>query len=140
MDQNLFDIAAFQIKNVWIMEHYRLGTPMTFEEALAIWVRPNRASYREDSLFEEQWKDISSRLDRVATRIAPLAPKRAHILKVCAHIARQRNPDGSKIKKPLGFFGGAWFAPSHPDPTFRTDICEKNLLRYWALGTMHEMF
>ncbi len=52
-------------------------------------------------------------------------------------LAKKYNPDGTKVKKTLGVFGGTLFAKSHMDTRVRPDICLKNLANYFVLGEKH---
>jgi hypothetical protein len=139
MDQNLFDIGAFKITGVWLMTTYHGEKYSFFDQAVSEVVQQYRLSYPGDVLFEKQWKEIPSILNNVLEKLNVVASKRAETMLSISEIALKINPDGSPINKKFGIFGGTWFAGSHPDPTFRVQICEKNLARYFVAARFRAM-
>lgn len=132
MDQNLFDIGAFKLTGIWLMTRYHGEKFSFFDQALSEVVPQYRSSYPDDTIFEKQWKEVPATLNAVLEKMGIMASKRAETMFAISEIAAKINPDGSPVKKKFGIFGGSRFADSHPDPTFRAQICEKNLARYFV--------
>lgn len=136
MNQNLFDIGAFMLTGIWLKTRYGGAKFSLFEQALAEVVPQYEASYPQDNIFEIQWREAPAILNSGLEKVGMLASQRAEYMIAMSHAAGTMHPDGSPVKKKFGIFGGSWFADSHPDPTFRLQMCEKNFVRYYVLTRM----
>jgi hypothetical protein len=136
MDQGLFDAGAFGATMVYIDEKLTGEQPAgAFEKFLSGLSEHYGRKFKGDD-FIGQWRELAPQLDAALQGIGgfsnPIERRKAFHLYF--ELARKYNPDGTKVKKLFGVFGGLLFEKPHMDTGVRPDMCLKNLTNYFVLG------
>jgi hypothetical protein len=136
LDQKDFDIIAYKLAGVWLDVRYNKGSPELFDEAMELMISVHRNSHPRDTLLGDQWKVLLPKIDSFLGKIKISPGLRSPLMVRLSGLPFRYNPDGSPAEKPKGLFRKFFSTSSHPDPTFRPDICEKNLARYYVVLQM----
>lgn len=136
MDQSLFNVGAYALAKNYVQETSSSSQSSgTFESKFEDLCAFYKNSYKEDN-FSRQWEQIVPELDKELKCMDYFidAKERMKAFDLYSQLAREYNPDGTKIFKFLGIFGGTMFAKSVKDPGVRPDICKSNLISYYNIG------
>ncbi len=135
MDQNLFDMMAYGSASVYIKEkgtkEVAAGEYNKFVEKMSV----HYGKTFDGDNFGSQVKEIVPKLDAALKKYEGFSDpaERRKAFELYFELAQKFNPDGTKVKKFLGLFGGLKFAKSHMDTRVRPNICLENLTNYFSL-------
>ena len=129
--QGIIDAAAFMVASHMASADW---SDAVMENYLAALGKRYRQSFRGDEQFEDDVRHCAVYANGAATRAYAQPARRAEVLRLCYEIVREVEPDGSRRKKFLGFFGGTLFSGSHQHPAHRKVLFEQNFLPYMAMA------
>ncbi len=136
LDQKDFDIIAYKLAGIWLAIRYNHERPSLFDEGMEMMISVHRKSHPKDTLLGGQWRNLQPKIDSSLEKMKISPELRAPLMSRMSELPFRYNPDGSPAEGSKGLLRKLFSTSSHPDPTFRPDICEKNVARYYVVLQM----